>query len=105
MWIFRAISNFHTELGLLENGMASEEFTYPNLKTKVDKYQVIFPQLMKLLQLLIVIPATPATSERSLFFSSLCLVVVKNILRTTMNQDRLNYLMMIYYIHTERRNF
>ena len=50
-----------------------------------------------MLQLLLVIPATSATSERS--FSSLRLV--KTFLRTTMNQERLNYLMMIY-IHKER---
>ena len=86
-----------TELSLLKNVMASMEFTYPNLKTKVNEYQAILPQLMKLLQLLLVIPATSATSERS--FSSLRLV--KTFLRTTMNQERLNYLMMIY-IHKER---
>ena len=86
-----------TELSLLKNVMASMEFTYPNLKTKVNEYQAILPQLMKLLQLLLVIPATSATSERS--FSSLRLV--KTFLRTTVNQERLNYLMMIY-IHKER---
>ena len=91
------LSDLRTELGLLKNVMASMEFTYPNLKMKVCEYQAILPQLMKLLQLLLVIPATSATSERS--FSSLHLV--KNYLRTTMNQDRLNYLMMIY-IHKER---
>lgn len=91
------LSDLRTELGLLKNAMASKEFTYPNLKTKVGEYQAILPQLMKLLQLLPVIPATSATSERS--FSSLRLV--KNFLRTLMNQDRLNYLMMIY-IHKER---
>ena len=85
-----------TELSLLKNVMASMEFTYPNLKTKVNEYQAILPKLMKLLQLLLVIPATLVTSERS--FSSLCL---KTFLRTTMNQERLNYLMMIY-IHKER---
>lgn len=89
--------DLRTELGLLKNVMASMEFTYSNLKTKVGEYQAILPQLMKLLQLLLVIPATSATSERS--FSSMRLV--KTYLRTTMNQDRLNYLMMIY-VHKER---
>ena len=89
--------DLRTELGLLKNVMACVEFTYPNLKTKIGEYSAILPQLMKLLQLLLVIPATSATSERS--FSSLRLV--KTFLRTTMNQDRLNYLMMIY-IHKER---
>ena len=91
------LSDLRTELGLLKNVMASKEFTYPNLKTKVCEYQAILPQLMKLRQLLLVIPATSATSERS--FSSLRLV--KNFLRTTMNQDRLKYLMMIY-VHIDR---
>ena len=92
----RIHDNAKAELSLLKNVMASEEFSYTNLKTKVCEYQAIFPQLMKMLQLLLVIPATSATSERS--FSSLRLV--KNFLRTTMNQNRLNYLMMIY-IHKE----
>ena len=87
------LSDLHTELSLLKNVMASEEFSYTNLKTKVCEYQAIFPQLMKMLQLLLVIPATSATSAS--------LRLVKNFLRTTMNQNRLNYLMMIY-IHKER---
>jgi hypothetical protein len=61
--------DLRTELSLLKNVMASLEFTYPNLKTKVNEYQAILPQLMKMLQLLLVIPATSATSERS--YSSL----------------------------------
>ena len=73
------------------------EFTYTNLRLKVCEYQAIFPQMMKLIQLLLVIPATSATSERS--FSSLWLV--KTFLRSTMSQERLNYLMMIY-VHKER---
>ena len=91
------LSELRTELSLLKNVMANVEFTYTNLKIKICEYQAIFPQLMKLIQLLLVIPATSATSERS--FSSLR--NVKNFLRTTMKQDRLNHLLMIY-IHKER---
>lgn len=91
------LSELRTELSLLKNVMANVEFTYTNLKIKICEYQAIFPQLMKLIQLLLVIPATSATSERS--FSSLR--NVKNVLRTTMKQDRLNHLLMIY-IHKER---
>ena len=91
------LSELRTELSLLKNVMANVEYTYTNLKINICEYQAIFPQLMKLIQLLLVIPATSATSERS--FSSLR--NVKNFLRTTMKQDRLNHLLMIY-IHKER---
>ena len=56
------LSDLRTELGLLKNVMASLEFSYSNVKTKVGEYKEILPQLMKLLQLLLVIPATSATS-------------------------------------------
>ena len=91
------LSDLRTELGLLKNVMASMEFSYSNVKTKVGEYKEILPQLMKLLQLLLVIPAISATSDRS--FSSLRLI--KTYLRTTTSQERLNYLMMIF-IHKER---
>ena len=47
----------------------------------------------KAFQLLLVIPATNATSERS--FSALRWV--KSYLRSTMHQARLNHLMLLYY--------
>ena len=81
-----------TELALLKNVMALMEFTYANLKRKVIEYGAILPQVTKLLQLLLVVPATSATSERS--FSSLRLL--KTFLRTTMSQSRLNHLMLLY---------
>ena len=52
------------------------------------------PQVTKLLPLLLVVPATSATSERS--FSSLRLL--KTFLRTTMSQSRLNNLMLLYLL-------
>ena len=86
-----------TELSLLKNVMALVEFTYTNLKEKISEYRTIFPQVSKLLQLLLVIPATSTTGDQS--FSSLRLL--KNVLRTTMTQNRLNYLMLLY-IHKDR---
>ena len=47
----------------------------------------------KVFQLLLVIPATNATSERS--FSALRRV--KSYLRSTIHQARLNHLMLLYY--------
>ena len=57
----------------------------------------LISQVKRLIQLLLVMPATNASSERS--FSALRRV--KNYLRTTMTQERLNYL-MILYVHKER---
>ena len=91
------LGELYTELSLLKNVMALVEFTYTNLKEKISEYRTILPQVSKLLQLLLVIPATSATSEQS--FSSLRLL--KNFLRTTMTQNRLNYLMLLY-IHKDR---
>ena len=54
-------------------------------------------QVSRLLMLILVMPATNATSERS--FNSLRRL--KNYLRTTMTQERLNHLMMMH-IHKER---
>lgn len=58
--------------------------------------RVLLSQVSRLLQLLIIMPATNATSERS--FSALRRV--KNYLRTTMLQQRLNNL-LILHIHKE----
>ena len=49
-------------------------------------------QVKRLLQLVLVMPATNATSERS--FSTLRRL--KSYLRTTMTQERLNYLMLLH---------
>jgi hypothetical protein len=54
--------------------------------------QCLMPQLKKLITLILVMPATNATSERS--FS--CLRRVKTYLRTTMTQKRLNHMMMLH---------
>ena len=87
-----------TELGMLKNAMVGAAYSIDNMKEKIRKYQELFPQISRLLQLLLVMPATSATSERS--FSSLR--HIKTYLRTTMRQDRLNHLMMLY-IHKDRK--
>ena len=91
-----------TELGMLKNAMVGAAYSIDNMKEKIRKYQELFPQISRLLQLLLVMPATSATSERS--FSSLRHIktYLKTYLRTTMRQDRLNHLMMLY-IHKDRK--
>ena len=87
-----------TELRMLKNVFADKSpFTFGAFKETIAHYSSIFPQTCRLLQLLLVTPATSATAERS--FSSLR--HVKTYLRMTMRQDRLNHLMMIY-IHKDK---
>ena len=57
----------------------------------------LFSEVCTLLQLIIVMPATNAISERS--FSAL--KNVKSYLRTTMNQERLNNLMVLFVHQSE----
>ena len=73
-----------------------KSFTYKEFKEKIILYKSIFSLTSRLLQLLLVMPATSATAERS--FSSLR--HVKTYLRT-MKQERLNHLMI--YIHQDRK--
>ena len=56
----------------------------------------IYSEILTLVELILVMPATNATSERS--FSALCRI--KSYLRTTMSQQRLNNLMVIF-IHRD----
>ena len=53
---------------------------------------ILLSQVKRVMQLILVMPATNASSERS--FSAL--IRVNNYLRSTMNQDRLNYLMLLH---------
>ena len=91
-------SDLLMELKMVKNVYCEKSFAYKEFKEKIILYKSIFPQTSRLLQLLLVMPATSATAERS--FSSLR--HVKTYLRTTMKQERLNYLMMIY-IHQDRK--
>ena len=59
----------------------------------------LLPQIVKLVQLICVLPCSTATPERS--FSQLRRI--KNYLRSTMNQDRLNHA-MVTVIHGEHLN-
>ena len=86
-----------TELSMIKNAMNGVTYSIDTMKENIRKYQELFPQTSWLLQLLLVMPARSATSERS--FSSLR--HTKTYLRTTMRQDRLNHLMMLY-IHKNR---
>ena len=54
--------------------------------------KLLMSQVWRLLQLILVMPATSATSERS--FSAL--PPVKNYLRATMLQERLNYVVLLH---------
>ena len=76
-----------TELKMVKNVYCEKSFTYKEFKEKIVLYKNIFPQTSRLLQLLLVMPATSATAERS--FSSLR--HVKMYLHTTMKQERLNH--------------
>ena len=91
-------SDLSTELKMVKNVYCEKSFAYKEFKEKIILYKSIFPQTSRLLQLLLVMPATSATAERS--FSSLR--HVKTYLRTTMKQERLNHLMMIY-IHQDKK--
>lgn len=59
---------------------------------KLGPAKRLYSQLSKLIVLLLVIPATSATAERS--FS--CVRRLKTYLRTTMSQPRLNHLLLLH---------
>ena len=88
-----SMSNFlqTTNKKLLEESRSVINFTSIKdysafLCSKGAPFQALFPQLVKLMQLLLIVPATSASAERS--FS--CLRRVKTWLRSTRTQDRLN---------------
>ena len=76
-------SDLITELKIVKNVYCGKSFTYRELKEKIVIYKSIFPQTSRLLQLLLVMPATSATAERSF---------------STLRQERLNHL-----IHQDRK--
>ena len=86
---------------MLKNVMQRMSFAIDCFKEKLTPYQTLFPQISKLFWLLLIMPATSATSERS--FSSLR--HIKTYLRTSMKQERLNHLMMIYVRKDKKIDF
>lgn len=94
-----SMSNFlqTTNKKLLEESRSVINFTSIKdysafLCFKGAPFQALFPQLVKLMQLLLIVPATSASAERS--FS--CLRRVKTWLRSTMTQDRLNSVALLH---------
>ena len=70
--------------------------TVKELLLKLGRSCSLLSEVVKLVSLILVMPATNATSERS--FSALRRV--KTYLRSSMNQSRLNHL-MILHVHKE----
>ena len=66
-------------------------------KSTLPVYRTFYSEVIKLLKLILVMPATNAISERS--FSAL--KRVKTYLRTTMTQRRLNHLMLLH-VHIDK---
>ena len=91
-------TELRTKLSMLKNTMQGMIFSIDCFKEKLTPYQTLFLQISKLFRLLLIMPATSATSERS--FSSLR--HIKTYLRTSMKQERLNHLMMIY-VHKDKK--
>ena len=112
-----AVTNFYgsdfkthelqTHLNTLTHNMPSDDRTCTTL-ADVLKYlrslsgdkQQLMSQVIKLAKLILVMPATNATSERS--FSALRRI--KTYLRTTMTQDRMNNLMCLY-VHKDKTSY
>ena len=61
------------------------------LKTVSEQTKLMFPLVLKLIKLLLVVPATSATAERS--FSTM--KRLKTYLRSSMGQARLNHLCLL----------
>ena len=57
-------SDLLTELKMVKNVYREKSFAYKEFKEKLILYKTIFPQTSRLLQLLLVMPATSATAER-----------------------------------------
>ena len=92
-------TELQTELRMLKNAMHAQEYSLDALKENASKYRQLLPQTARLLQLLLVMPATSATSER--LFSSLR-HIKHTFARLYMKKERVNNLMMLY-IHKDRK--
>lgn len=77
---------------LMDGELAREVSDVTKALMKLGPAKRLYSQLSKLIVLLLVIPATSATAERS--FS--CVRRLKTYLRTTMSQPRLNHLLFLH---------
>ena len=66
-------------------------------RSTLPVYRTFYSEVIKLLKLILVMPATNAISERS----SSALKRVKTYLRTTMTQQRPNHLMLLH-VHKDK---
>ena len=76
---------------LFSSKIVSVDQVVERLKTVPEESRMLFPLALKLLKLLLVVPATSATAERS--FSTM--KRIKSYLRSTMGQERLNDLCLL----------
>ena len=77
---------------LMDGELAREISDVTKALMKLGPAKRLYSQLSKLIVLLLVIPATSATAERS--FS--CVRRLKTYLRATMSQPRLNHLLLLH---------
>ena len=77
----------------VQNATPSAESIKNALLTISSSQRMMLSNVCRLFQLLLILPATNATSERS--FSALRRI--KSYLRSTMTQARLNHLMLLHY--------
>ena len=107
--IFNAIKgkNYRQKLSLIRN-LYGDDFNYDILEAKlellpeivqigINNTKRLIDEVIKVIKLIIVLPATNAISERS--FSALKLV--KTYLRSTTSANRLNHLMM-FFVHKKK---
>lgn len=87
-YIFNLIVDKQRMLALMVPGYKNVSYIVAFFQNLHEETREQFPGIMQLLQLLLVVPATSATAERS--FSMLRRI--KTYLRSTMHQERLNHL-------------
>ena len=98
---FRSVDVLGTQLTLLRSAMKDEDINLKSillyLQSLSSEQREYFAEVIKLVKLILVMPATNATSERS--FSALRRL--KTWLRATEAQQRLNWCMVLH-VHKDR---
>ena len=89
------VFHFHEVLGVLDK--ISIFYLKKYFSSISDSQTALIGEVKKIMQIILLMPATNATSERS--FSALRRV--KTYLRSTMCQERLKYLMLLH-VHKDR---